>query len=83
MKRLIILLIILVISSCGNCVTKSIEISPKEERERIIVTTYKVDGTNRSTCVEKFVIEGHEYLVFGSKLANPPTVIHSESCPCK
>lgn len=46
------------------------------------VINYTVNSRYYRT-MEKFLVDGHEYLVFGAKLANSPTVVHSESCPCK
>lgn len=75
MKKLILLLAVILLS--GSCTTPN---SKKENEEVIRPVEYKVIGTCHN--VQKWVIEGHEYLVFSSKLASPPTVIHSESCPC-
>ena len=79
MKKLIVLLIALV-SSCGRVATDDVE---QDGKEVIVVTSYKVEGSLYLHNVEKFVIEGHDYLVFSSKIAYPPTIVHSESCPCK
>ena len=55
----------------------------KPERVKLYpVVKYDVESQWTSTWLEKYVIEGHEYLVFHNKIANPPFVIHSESCPC-
>jgi hypothetical protein len=32
--------------------------------------------------IEKYVIEGHEYLLFSDRIASSPSVVHSASCPC-
>lgn len=76
MKK-ILLIIVLTILFCSCKQT-----SADYENNYIIASSYKVVGSSYCTDVEKFIIEGHEYLVFTSKVANPPTVIHSESCPC-
>ena len=36
----------------------------------------------RSGWALKVMIDGHEYLVFGSVRAHSPTVIHNMACPC-
>lgn len=36
----------------------------------------------RSGWALKVMIDGHEYLVFGSVHAHSPTVIHNMACPC-
>ena len=63
------------------------EQAPKEpeqtEQGVVYATKYKVVGSPYRHDVEKFVVDGHEYLVFSAKVANPPTVVHSEACPCK
>lgn len=85
MKKIVLVLSFL-LSSPIITVNKSCDeedLSQYEENEIITVTKYKIVGTDYYRSVEKFVIEDHEYLVFGSKMGNPPTVIHSESCPCK
>lgn len=55
----------------------------KEEKPVCTVTGYEVVGSAYYRAVEKFTIDGHEYLVFSAKVANPPTVVHNECCPCK
>lgn len=42
------------------------------------ITEYKF----RSGWALKVMIDGHEYLVFGSVRAHSPTVIHNMACPC-
>lgn len=42
------------------------------------ITEYKF----RSGWAFKVMIDGHEYLVFGSVRAHSPTVIHNMACPC-
>lgn len=80
MKRLLVLLLALVVSSCGQ---SSAEKEAQDGKDTIVATSYKVEGTLFYRKVEKFIIEGHEYIVFSSKVATPPFVMHSESCPCK
>lgn len=65
-----------------SCTVKPTEEKKHEHPNKCVVTELEVVGTNFTRTVEKFTIEGHEYLVFTSKVANPPTVIHSESCSC-
>lgn len=48
-----------------------------------ILVDYKIINSNTRDWVEKIGVDGHEYLMFGSGLANPPTVVHNEACPCK
>ncbi len=48
-----------------------------------ILVDYKIKHSNTKVWVEKIRVDDHDYLLFGSALANPPTVIHSENCPCK
>lgn len=80
MKKIVLLLVVILLSvSCVKPNPKK-EKAIKVNEEAIRPIRYKVIGTCHK--VEKMVIEGHEYLVFSSNLANPPTVIHSESCPC-
>lgn len=55
---------------------------PKKEYAEILVD-YKIKHNDTRVWAEKIRVDDHEYLLFGSSLANPPTVIHSENCPCK
>ena len=48
-----------------------------------ILVDYKIKHSDTRVWVEKIMVDDHDYLMFGSALANPPTVIHSENCPCK
>ena len=83
MKAIKFIILALLVAACGqeNDATMS-EMS--ETTDGVVTATkYKVVGTNFFHDVEKYVIDGHEYLVFSSKIANPPTVVHSEACPCK
>ena len=80
MKALKFIIIALLVASCGQGEnTESAETTDGV----VTVRKYKVVGTDFFRNVEKYVIDGHEYLVFSSKIANPPTVVHSEACPCK
>jgi len=80
MKALKFIILALLVASCGQ----ENEVEKSETTDGVVtVTKYKVVGTNFCHDVEKYVIDGHEYLVFSSKIANPPTVVHSEACPCK
>lgn len=49
--------------------------SPESEAQQ---TTQEIDRH-----IKKATIDGHDYLLFFGKVSVPPTVIHSESCPCK
>jgi hypothetical protein len=74
-----------IISTCGSCCDGSdthivTNEKPGSSLDVIPTSKYKVVGSYYN--VEKYVIEGHEYLIFSSKLANPPTVVHNENCPC-
>lgn len=80
MKKLILVLFtVLLVSCCNNQQEDNIQ----GDKDYITATRYKIVGSRYERTVEKFTIEGHEYLLFSSKLANPPTVIHNENCPCK
>lgn len=84
MKKLLLLLFALVITSCGGTVTNgTFSTVQQKEKEAIVATKYPIQGGYNNYCVHKFVIEGHEYLLFGGNLATSPTVLHSESCPCR
>ena len=80
MKALKFIILSLLVASCGQAKDEETPITTKEN---VTVAEYEVVGTRYCHDVEKYVIDGHEYLVFSSKLANPPTVVHSEGCPCK
>lgn len=91
MKRILIILAILLMmaSSCNTTSTNSqpttqpVEIYGKPTKEVIhVVTNYRFDSDMGRVWASKIVIDGHELLVFGSGLANPPTVIHNMACPC-
>ena len=49
--------------------------SPESEAQQ---TTQEIDRH-----IKKATIDGHDYLLFFGKVSSAPTVIHSESCPCK
>ena len=49
--------------------------SPESEAQQ---TTQEIDRN-----IKKATIDGHDYLLFHGKISSAPTVIHSESCPCK
>ena len=80
MKKLLMLSFALVVSSCKQVATDDVV---QDRKDTIVVTSYTVKWTQFYRHVEKFIIEGHEYLLFSSQIANPPFVVHSESCPCK
>lgn len=48
-----------------------------------ILVDYKIKHNDTRVWAEKIRIDDHDYLMFGSGLANPPTVVHNEACPCK
>jgi len=48
-----------------------------------ILVDYKIKNNDTWVWVEKIRVDDHDYPMFGSGLANPPTVLHSENCPCK
>lgn len=80
MKKLIlILLTAAILLSCKN----NTQITKTDEKEIITFSEYRIIGSNYYRSIEKCTIENHEYIIFGSKLANPPTVVHNENCPCK
>ena len=78
MKKLILILLTAILLSCNNT-----QITTTDEKEIITFSEYRIIGSNYYRSIEKCTIEGHEYIIFGSKLANPPTVVHNENCPCK
>lgn len=47
-----------------------------------VIRGYKAVGDTDLT-VEKLIIEGHEYWAIFGRLAGAPSVVHSETCPCK
>jgi len=65
------------------CIKRSEAAERMERNEEVYVKEYKVVGSHYADYVQKITIEGHEYLMFFSKLAFPPTVVHNENCPCK
>ena len=79
MKKLIFILFALSLTLACDGPTQEI----KKEMQVVQVERFKISPeTHSSSRVEKWTIEGHEYLLFINKMANPPTVRHSESCPC-
>ena len=80
MKAFKFIILALLVTACSQ---EKDEPKPTPVADEISVTHYEINGSQMYRSVEKFVIEGHEYLVFGAKLANPPTVVHNENCPCK
>ena len=71
----------LLVASCAPKSEYGNSTTSKPEKEYIKVTKYEMGKSNSCTWVEKYEIEGHEYIVFHNKVANPPFVIHSASCP--
>ena len=47
-----------------------------------VIRGYKVVG-HADLTLEKLIIEGHEYWAIFGRLAGAPSVVHSETCPCK
>ena len=87
-KILFILVMVLMMASCGDLTTSaSVQTTRTEQSDKVaqILVEYKIQpaGDAGRCWVDKWLVDGHEYLVFGSGLANPPTVIHNEACPCK
>ena len=73
-------------AGCDQPVTTQVQPqTTQSDKVAEVVVEYKIlpVGAGGRSWVDKWVIDGHEYLVFGSGLANPPTVIHNEACPCK
>ena len=65
--------------------TQTVEQNPNgpEKGYAKILVDYRIINSDTRDWVKKIRVDGCEYLMFGSGLANPPTVIHSEKCPCK
>ena len=89
MKKILLVFALLVtLVACGGPVPDQTQPvvqnqrCPKKEYAEILVD-YKIKHSDTRTWVEKIRVDDHDYLLFGSGLANPPTVIHSENCPCK
>ena len=81
MKKIVLLLAVILLSGCCAKPGPEKEKAIKVDEEVIRPIRYNVGESFH--VVEKMVIEGHEYLMFSSKTSShPPTVIHSESCPC-
>ena len=77
-----------VISACSSPMTEQTQpVTQKprgpEKGHAEILVDYRIINANTRTWVEKIGVDGHEYLMFGDGLANPPTVLHNEACPCK
>ena len=87
MKQILtIFAIVLMMVSCSQPSQQrqpKFEYSGPETGYAEILVDYRIHGTSGKTWVKKIAVDDHEYLMFGSGLANPPTVIHSENCPCK
>lgn len=86
-KILFILFSFLLMVACDSSeqnVTSTPKQQVKSDNVAEVVTEYKIlpAGAGGRCWVDKWVIDDHEYLIFGSGLANPPTVIHNEACPC-
>ena len=86
MKKIVIALTAaLMFVSCGcDClVDNSSETTPKPQRDTATtIMSYKIKGYEDALYIDKMTIDGHEYLLFSSKLANSPTVVHNMACPC-
>lgn len=68
---------------CDCLVDNSSKTTPKPQKDTAItIMTYEIKGYEGTLYIDKMVIDGHEYLLFSSKLANPPTVVHNMACPC-
>ena len=86
-KILLVLALLTTLVACSPAPTSE---QPMVQKQRgpekgyaEILVDYKIINRDTRTWVEKIGVDGHEYLMFGSGLANPPTVIHNEACPCK
>lgn len=87
MKKNILICALLFMMGCG---VEQQESQPQlEEQSKVELAKPIVIRTDKFTVkegypyhIEKYVIEGHEYLLFSDKLADAPSVIHSASCPC-
>lgn len=78
---LLVLAILLFVACNGSAGTTPK--APEKEKQVVQVEVFKVAPNPRTNSrLEKWTIEEHEYLVFTNNIAAPPTVIHSESCPC-
>jgi uncharacterized secreted protein with C-terminal beta-propeller domain len=67
--------------SCGDTTVnkQSTNQSNRPTKEVIhVIADYRFEGDY----VSKIMIDGHEYLVFSSRVTHPPTVIHNMACPC-
>lgn len=86
MKKILLALALLTtLVACSNPGTEQTQQKPKgpEKGYAEILVDYKIKHSDTRVWVEKIMVDDCEYLMFGSGLANPPTVIHSEKCPCK
>lgn len=95
-KILTVLMGVLVIAFLGAAVVSACSGPAPEQTQQVvqnpkgpekgyaeILVDYKIKHSDTRVWAEKIRIDDHDYLMFGSGLANPPTVIHSENCPCK
>lgn len=82
---LLVTVLLVTLMACSSRGTEQTQQKPKgPEKEYVeILVDYKIINANTRTWVEKIGVDGHEYLMFGDGLANPPTVLHNEACPCK
>lgn len=89
MKKILFILFAFLLMVACDPLEQNVTSTPiqqvKSDNVAEVVAEYKILPVGAGGCswVEKWAIDGHEYLVFGSRLANPPTVIHNEACPCK
>lgn len=87
-KILFILTLLFLLVGCDQSQSVTTQVQPQtiqSDKVAKVLVDYKIQPTGSSgRCwVDKWEVDGHEYLIFGSGLANPPTVIHNEACPCK
>lgn len=85
-KILFALTLLFLLVGCGQPVTTQVQPqTTQSDNVAKILVEYKIQpaGESGRCWVDKWEVDDHEYLVFGSGLANPPTVIHNEACPCK
>ena len=82
-KAILPLALVVALVSCGpetETVTKAGTGTTVDKIE--VISDYGQISRNSQSWCKKIQVDGHEYLVFGSGLANPPTVIHNMACPC-
>lgn len=86
MKKIFSIIILAIFASaCSNVGTNSDSIQNNIQthtRWQTVEVKAEYDVYNSCTHIRTIVLDGHEYYMFTSNIANPPYVIHSEACPC-